>query len=1409
MPSPLDSELSPLELEMSCIHQLFEHQAQRSPNAVAIEFEQQQITYQELNHRANQLAHYLQSLGVGPETLVGVCMKRSLELFITLFGILKAGGAYLPLDPDYPIDRLAFMLEDAKISVLMTQTSLQASLPLLKTQQILCWELYYPTIAELPSEAVNSSVTAENLAYVIYTSGSTGRPKGVEIRHKSVNNLLHSMMQQMGCTPDDRMLCLNSLCFDMVVPELYLPLVSGARVVLAPQALITQPQELACLLAAKDVTIMQATPTVWQLLVNSGWQGSLRLKMWCGGEPLLPSLANQLLTLGRELWNLYGPTETTVWSAAYRVYPGKSPGCIGAAIANTQLYVLREDAQISGDWQPVPDGSIGELYIGGTGLARGYRHRPDLTTDRFVINPFSSEPKARLYKTGDLARYNANGMLEFLGRSDNQVKIRGFRVELGEIETVLHQHPRIKSAVVTTTEEQSHPQLVAYCVPTTVPSSASVEHWQDLWSAAYTQPNPSDNPHFNISGLNSSYTGDLIPLTELQEWNDNTVRQLRNLCLDNVLEIGCGMGLLCFQLLPHCNHYTGTDISSTAINHIQQHLPPNANATLLKRAAHELNDLPPESFDTIILNSVIQYFPSVEYLMQVIQSAIRLIKPNGRLFIGDVRSLPLLEAFHTSVELHQAPDSLSTLELRQRIQKRLSQEQELLVHPHFFHMLPQSFSQISSIQCNLKQGQSTNELIRFRYDVTLTINSVQLPPLVPTIWDWQTQPISIATLQNLLQTHPFEALYIRGVPNCRLAHDCAAVKLLSDTAPPSTVGALRAVLAQQSVIGIDPGDWWEVSRTTGYSLNINWSNDQHEGSYDVILQHPSLSLRAIDLPNRPQFTAWDQYANTPCSINSHSQLSTQLRQFLRDQLPPHLCPNVYVFLDTLPLTPTGKIDRRALPAPQRHRPGLTVAYSKPLTQLEQQMATLWSQVLNLETVGRHDNFFDLGGHSLLAIQLVEQLSSALRQPVSIVQLLQAPTIAELAQQLAKRAHSETIALDDNHNQDICLDPTIQVGFRPTMDRSPTTPNRIFLTGATGFIGGFLLVDLLQQTDATVYCLVRAKSIEQAHQKITDNLQRYQINLGNRDRIVPVLGDLSQPNLGLSASEFEHLTAAIDQIYHVGAMVNLVYPYSVLRTINVMGSATILKIASRHAIPVHFISTLDVFQSSPYKQQPPYCEVPLNGACDFDTGYAQSKWAAEQLMLGAYQRGIPVTIYRLAQITGHHKTGAAPIDDLLGRFIRGIVNTGVAPELMGGLKMTPVDYVSQTILHLAQTDSAGRIFHLVNPHSPLPFNELIQQFIELGCGIQSLPYTQWRTQASFAGTPLDAIAPLVDSKGQTFLEDALLRYEQFDCQQTSMALHQTSIDCPPTSALLLPYFNFLMKQDMLPASSQGSLVTSSK
>ena len=455
-PNDMSTAMRSSRTSQNCVHELFEAQAERTPDAIAIQCEKHSLTYAQLNVRANQVAHWLRKHGVKPESLVALCLERSLDSVIALLGILKAGGAYVPLDPAFPRRRLAQILEDSQPQVMITQPALQQMASSVSKHTLV---MGAPALASMSRENPDSEVQSHNLAYVIFTSGSTGRPKGVQIEHRSLVNFLQSMAREPGLSANDILVAVTTFSFDIAGLEIFLPLIAGARIVIAGRDIALDGRALRQLLQDSNATVMQATPITWRILLESGWQGREGMKVLCGGEAMPPELAREMIPRCSTLWNLYGPTETTIWSTVSRVRSVENRIPIGRPIANTQVYIV--DDQLC----QLPAGATGELLIGGEGLARGYLNQPELTAERFIPNPFNPDLTSRLYKTGDLCRFRRDGTIEYLGRNDNQVKIRGYRIELGDIEAALESHPRVKQAAAKVVEgPRREKSIVGYVI---------------------------------------------------------------------------------------------------------------------------------------------------------------------------------------------------------------------------------------------------------------------------------------------------------------------------------------------------------------------------------------------------------------------------------------------------------------------------------------------------------------------------------------------------------------------------------------------------------------------------------------------------------------------------------------------------------------------------------------------------------------------------------------------------------------------------------------------------------------------------------------------------------------------------------------------------------------------------------
>ncbi len=1007
-----------------CIHQLFESQVERTPDAIAVVFEEQSLTYGELNCLANQLAHYLQKSGVKPDELVGICLERSLDMIVGLLAILKVGGAYVPIDPDYPQERISFMLQDTQVKVILTCKSLQTSLP--NHQSIVvCLDKDWQQINQASQENLNSTVSADNLAYIIYTSGSTGTPKGVAVTHQAVNRLVLNT-NYIHFTPDDRVVQASNIAFDAATFEIWGALLNGAKIIILAKSVLLSPQEFALSLRENQISVLFLTTALFNQLASLVPQAFSGLRyLLFGGESVDPKWVREVLDNGRpqNLLHVYGPTENTTFSSWYLVedLPATATTIpIGKAISNTQIYLLDQNLQ------PLPIGVSGELYLGGAGLARGYLNRPELTTEKFIPNPFDPLSKvgnqqSKLYKTGDLARYLPDGKIEYLGRIDNQVKIRGFRIELGEIEAVLSQHFLLAQNIVVAREDSAgDKRLVAYLVPALQKVALSeqlaqwqneyISDWQNLYERTYSQGQDSlADLTFNITGWNSSYTRQPLPASEMREWVENTVSRILAFQPERGLEIGCGTGLLLSRVAKHCLEYWATDYSQGAIQYVERVCNAVEGLEQVKlrcQMADNFEGIALHQFDTVVLNSIIQYFPSVDYLLQVLEGAINVIGERGQIFVGDVRSLPLLEPYHAAVQLAQASDSKTVEQWQQQVRQSVAGEEELVIDPTLFLALKQHFSQISWVEIQPKRGLAHNELTQFRYDVTLHLEPINNQPLLsgnPTVitWlNWQLDQLSLTQIKDKLLTEKPELLGIRGIPNQRVEQALKIWEWVENAPDVETVEQLKKLLKEQVDTGINPEQVWQLAESLGYTAHLSWWESSQDGSFDVIFQRNSVSEAVSKLAfwdeKALKTKPWTDYTNNPLRGKLVQKLIPKVREFLQEKLPSYMVPQAFVLLDSLPLTPNGKVDRKALPSPDATTRNLANSFVLPRNPIEAQLTQIWSEVLGLERIGVKDNFFELGGHSLLATQVLSRINSAFGLDLSVQIMFESPTIAGIA-----------------------------------------------------------------------------------------------------------------------------------------------------------------------------------------------------------------------------------------------------------------------------------------------------------------------------------------------------------------------------------------------------------------------------
>ncbi len=802
------------------------------------------------------------------------------------------------------------------------------------------------------------------------TAGLFGTPESCV---ETIERLSALGIDEVACLLDfgvDQDIVLDSLTHLNTLRE---AVTSGGHDSSAPTDSDTEGFGLIDQIERHGVTHFQCTPS--HAAVIAATPGGLASlgglnKFLLGGEALPQALADRLRPQIRgDLINMYGPTETTIWSSTSPILAAGQAITIGRPIANTHIHI------VDPHHLPNPIGVAGELLIGGDGVSRGYLDRPELTAEKFVS--LASAGGQRVYRTGDRARLLPTGEIEFGGRLDDQVKIRGYRIELGEIESVMGRQPGVSEAVVVARPDATgEPQLVGYVV-VEAGDTTTATAWGELWDRTYAQRD-TENLSFDATGWLDSYTGEPVPIEQMADWVDHTVEQIGKLQPKRILELGCGTGMLLFRLAPQAEHYLGIDLARGALDQIAGQAASLGldQVQVAHGSADQLLELTEDTFDTIIINSVAQYFPNAEYFVSVVTDAMSRLEPGGSLFLGDLRSKNHAAVMAADIERSRATDTTTAAALDSAIAERISNDSELVIDPAIFDALRSAIPELDCVSIRLKTNHYDNEMSRFRFDAVLRRSN---GPATPT-----AEPVSVSgpfeTVEQLRKAAtaavadrpPIVAL--RGIPNGRMTSE-------GPINPAATVGLID-----------------------GYTSVPTWSRDHNE-HFDLLLFDESLEL-AEDHPSAAIPNNWSEFTNTP-SQRRTSTVVPELRAALRQALPTFMVPSAFVVLDSMPRTPNGKIDRKALPEPRRDRHETTTETVEAESDAEVKIAAVWENLLSLDVVGVETNVFDLGANSLLMVQASSQISTALDQEVTLVTMFRYPTVRSLAASLAADTEPDT------------------------------------------------------------------------------------------------------------------------------------------------------------------------------------------------------------------------------------------------------------------------------------------------------------------------------------------------------------------------------------------------------------------
>lgn len=1269
----------------------------------------------------------------------------------------------MPLDPSYPPERIQHILNDTQISIILTSRAGAGDLPPHQAKQLYMDERSTDSLIENPQSKVENP---SNLACCLYTSGSTGQPKGVLLEHQALVKHFTSLQQHYQLTPADRVLQFASLTHIAGVEQIIMALLSGATLVVPDQKLWTVSEFLAKV-KQYDLTVVDLPASYYQTLAQE-WVSShitlqdspLRLLI-VGGEVTSAEggmLWSKIAASNIRFLNVYGMTEVSGTASLFELPTHFSQNWqslpIGQPLPNRMAYIVDEQLR------PVPDGENGEICIGGTSLARGYLNQPALTTEKFVVNPVG---EGRLYRTGDLGRFLPDGNLEYLGRKDYQIQIRGFRVELGEIEAALLAHPAVKETTVVVQGEGANKQLVAYAVPQKDSAQISPTTFK------------TELRHHLMGKLPPHMIPDTVVLLESMPLTPNGK-------IDRQTLLAFGSEQRKLPLRVQISDYGSID-NLELVPFEPRELAPDEVEIETQAASLNFRDV------INVLGMLREYNASNLGIKQASDVAL------GYECVGLVTKVGAnVSNFRVGDEvIAYTLGSLATLVTVKAI---------FVVHK------PKqlSFAEAAGIPTVfLTAYYGLKELAKIKSGDKVLIHAAAGGVGLAAIQLAQQVGAEIFATASPQKWDYLQALGVNLVMNSRTL-DFASEIMMADEGIDVVLNSLNGEFITKS---------FEVLKEGGCFIELGklgiWSQEQ------VTQYRPDVSYLPFDLG--------DIIDTNPTLVMAMMEaVMTAFENGHLKPLPTKLFPIEHMADAFLYLAQTKHIGKVVLsftdevePLPVIEEPNDPAAktFSPPQTSTEQIIAGFWKEILSVEYVDTQTSFFELGGNSLLALELLSKIEQRFQVTLPLQTLLSHHTVEQLAQQLDTRQSLETMSSNLEQTSIVTAMPVADLLAEvPPLDSinlpdnvSPTLieAKAILLTGATGFLGAFLLHELLRQTEAKVYCLVRnINSPAEGKQKIWQNLEHYALAEGKQfdERIIPVAGTLSQPKLGLSTPQFQQLAQCIDLIYHAAAEVDLSRPYSALQPSNVQGTQEILKLATTTKLKsLHYISTFGVFDATGYTGQCISEDTPLVEGQLIYGGYSQSKWVADKMLSTAQALGIPVTIYRPGLIAGHSQTGISNQEDMLCRLLKLFIQQGTVPDLDTTIDMTPVDYVSQAIVHLSkQKSSIGNRFHLINQY-PLSLVQLAIEMNKLGYPVEVIPYSHWlsklqaiplHAKENVLGVMLPALINKLPITGLTYLE-ILLMGKTFDCSKTLRSLDNSDIVCPPVnSSLLKRYFSDLIK-----------------
>lgn len=1369
----------------------------------------------DLLEQAARLDAALDAAGVADGQTVALYLDPGFDYVAAILASIRRGSPYALLDPLLPFKAVQNRLQDSGIKALISAQDMLQRLSLDDSITAIASDRLK---ANKPTPSPRPAAEPEAPVLMVWTSGSTGTPKAPILSQSALLNRLAWDRVSFPRETSPKGILKTSPAFVDGVAEVLQPLFDGFPCVVPDPDAARTPSALVELIHRSAPTRLVATPSFLRAMLDDDRSESpwpLK-RLHISGESLPADLLARIRKKTTDdciLLNIYGSAEVTADVTVHQIatVENGTTVSIGTPLPGCEVWLLDRNLR------PVPDGAVGEMYIGGRCLSLGYHAQETLSQTRFINWSVSEGVTCPLYATGDLARRDSSGRLVHMGRKDGQVKIRGVRIEPGEVEARLLDISEIRQAVVTTAQSGVSHCLVAYIEPEGIQSSAidRETEWRGLYDQNYQDVLEGADALNDFRIWQSAITGELIPETDMRAWVDATLSLALEGDRHSLIEVGCGQGLLLGRMAAEFEHYLGTDISRTALDCVEQlksRDPALEHVNLIELSADKAlpsEVIPDGGFATALISSVVQYFPDKDYLIQALRVLQPALRKGARLILSDLRAQHLRDLLATEIVLSRAAKTLDRRAAQRRIHELIETEPELLVDPRFFLGLKSVLPRLAGIEARPKPGEEDNELNAYRYDLILYLDERPIQIDVKTWHSWSGIDAMIAELKSGRDLVAF-----RGIPHRRLHTATVARDLLIDDNV-SDVSGWRARIeracadASFETRGTDAATLAQLAKANDFTVTVHLDLERDPTSYLAIFQRNAENAPLAWAVEPPIDSIPDESAtNTPYSASASKNLIDRARSHLRASLPPSFVPEQFAIVSEWPKSASQKILKHRLPPIRVSEE--SQSFSAPSGATETSLADLWRKSLDRDRVSRDAEFFECGGNSLMLTQLAFSIGKNFGIKFPLRTAFSAPVLKDMAANIDAIVNGEAHDNSDRTGEQVRADIRLAdaVGL-PSPYQGPLWPadgGRIFHTGPGGMLSHWILRRLLLDPDLSIISIGFGDDPVAARRKLADEWSELgfgRLDLIDRLEILP--GGLDRPKFGLTDHAWNDLASRVDAIVHSGIRINMAERYGAMRAANVLGTREVLRLATQtRAKPVHAIGSYAVIDHGTAAIRPMTVDedTPLPSFEGLENDYRKSRWVSETMLSGAIGRGLPVTLHRIPPISGDSNGHVADPGEVLWRVIRAMVVTGSAPASDRTLDMMPVDHAVEAVLTLARDVNAAPGVNHVTGGAPITWNDIAETLRGVGYPIDSLTPADWYKRLSDWAkahpddSSMGGLLPLVNEEGRDHSH-----FHRIDGERTKSRLSQLGMDVKSTSTQQIrKSIEFLMRDGFLRKAS---------